>query len=344
MSFSSSLRNRKWTLNAFKVLFVVGTLTACQGLRTRDEIKTAHPIPTTSPAAPVFQNQPSSPGYALTPGASGQVPAYEPMPNDSLPPAPVPPNELPHIGIILSGGGARTYGHIGFLQEMARLKIPVHAIAGIEFGAPMAALYANKGLANEVEWQMFKLKDEDLVRKSLLSSNKSNDISSLNDFMRLSFGKLKVEDFRLGFACPALNLSKGQVYLMSRGSVDALLPYCWPYPPLFHPYKSNVSAVREVKMLADYLRSRGANYIIFVNALGGTSKRAFIGERESTENILWSEVATQYARAQAGVDATISLATEDYGLADFDKRREIMQKGADSSGKSLRALAKRWGL
>ena len=207
----------------------------------------------------------------------------------------------------------------------------------------MAALFANKGLANDVEWQMFKIKDEEVVRKSLLSSNKANDISSLNDFLRLSFARMKVEDMRLAFACPALNLAKNQVYLMSRGSVDALLPYCWPYPPLFKPFKNNVSAVRDVKMLADYLRSKGANYIIFVNAMGGSQKHSYIGEKESMENVVWSEIAGQYSRSQAGVDSTISLNTEDYGLADFDKRREIMQKGADSSDKSLRSLSEKMG-
>lgn len=333
-----------WPKNSLKLLIMTTAfLAACQNIRTREDLKhgqppLAHPG-APSPAAPVFQVPPpvqSSPTY--------QVPVMDQTPLEPLPPSPLPPSDLPRIGVILSGGGAKTYAHIGFLHEMARLKIPVHAIAGIEFGSPIAALYANKGMANEVEWQMFKIKDEELVRKSLLSSNKSNDMGTLNEFMRLSFAKLKVEDFRMPFACPALNLAKNQVYLMSRGAVDALLPYCWPYPPLFKPFKSNVSAVREVKMLADYLRSRGANYIVFVNAMGGAQKRAYIGEKESTENVVWTEIAGQYSRALPGVDSTITLSTEDYGLADFDRRREIMQKGADSSSKSLRALAKRWGL
>ncbi len=97
-------------------------------------------------------------------------------------------------------------------------------------------------------------------------------------------------------------------------------------------------------MLADYLRSKGANYVIFVNALTGTPGKTYFGDVASTENILWSEVAGHYARPTPGVDAVVSLGTENFSIIDFDKRREIMQKGAESASKTLKALGKRWGL
>lgn len=313
----------------FNILFAsFFFLSACQNLRTRDEAPVQRP--TINPSAPVQQ----------LPGPAPTVPDVPPVVQS---PAPMP--DMPRIGVILSGGGAKAYAHIGFLQELARLKIPIHSIAGIEFGAPIAALYANKQLANDVEWQMFKIKDEDVIKKSFLSSGmKPLEITSLSDFIKTNFARLKVEDFKLPFACPAFNMAKNNVYVMSRGTADSLLPYCWPYPPLFRPYKNNVSAVREVKMLADYLRSKGANYIIFVNVLSGAPNKPYVGDVASTENILWSEIAGQYARVTPGVDAVIALGTENYSIIDFDKRREIMQKGADSANKTLKALGKRWGL
>jgi NTE family protein len=315
-------------------------LAACQGLKTREDIRT-QPKPHVSPAAPV-QAPPSQTPAVIPPAPPSQAEEAAPIP---IPPPPPPMPEMPRIGVILSGGGAKTYAHIGFLQELSRLRIPIHAIAGIEFASPMAALYANKELANDVEWQMFKIKDDDVIKRSLLGgSTKPVDISSLNDFIRTNFARLKVEDFKLPFACPAYNMAKNQIYLLSRGSADALLPYCWPYPPLFKPYRHNVSAIREVKMLADFLRSKGANYILFVNAMGGGQRKALAGEADSMENIVWTEISGHYAKNPAGVDAVLSLDTQNYGIMDFEKRREIMQKGADSAEKTLKSLAKRWGL
>jgi NTE family protein len=300
------------------------TLTACQGLKTREDLR-AQLMPPVSPVSP------TRPGSTSQPVSTG--------------PSPQPIPEMPKIGVILSGGGAKTYAHLGFLQELSQLRIPIHAIAGIEFASPMAALYANKELANEVEWQMFKIKDEEVLMRNLLgSSSKPAEISGLYGFIHTNFTNLRVEDFKLFFACPAYNMLKNQIYLMSRGPVEALLPYCWPYPPLFKPYRSNVAAVREIKMLADYLRSKGANFILFVNAMGGGQKKTYAKDVDSMENIAWTEIAGQYAKNQAGVDTVLSLETENYGIMDFDKRREIMQKGQDSASRALKILAKGWGL
>lgn len=42
--------------------------------------------------------------------------------------------KAPKLGVILGGGGVLTYAQIGVLRELDRQKIPVHSIAGIEWG------------------------------------------------------------------------------------------------------------------------------------------------------------------------------------------------------------------
>lgn len=46
------------------------------------------------------------------------------------------------IGLCLSGGGARGFAHLGVLQAMDELSIPIHKISGASAGAFAAALYA----------------------------------------------------------------------------------------------------------------------------------------------------------------------------------------------------------
>ncbi|MEK6772594.1 MAG: patatin-like phospholipase family protein [Bdellovibrionota bacterium] len=253
-------------------------------------------------------------------------------------------SKLPKIGLILGPGGAKTFAHIGVLQELQKAKIPVFAVSGLEFAAPMAALYAWKGFANDVEWQMFKIKEDEILKKGLISSTtKPADMTDMRDFIKTIFQKLKVEDLKKPFACPALNISKNQIYMMSRGSLDQLLPYCWPYPPLFRAYKNNVSGLRDLKLAADYLRAQGAQYIVLVNVLSGNMQKRPIAGVDGLENLLWAELATSYARPQTGIDATISLNLEDYGIMDLPQKREIMQKGADLSVKQIEALSQRLG-
>jgi Predicted esterase of the alpha-beta hydrolase superfamily len=324
------------------VLAMVG-LVGCQGLKTRESMQR----PTSAPSRPgVFTPTPSQP----TPPPPPQEHHDDEQDYSDVEAAPAPPPPpsipaMPKVGIILGAGGARAYGHVGFLREMAKLKIPVTAIGGVEFAAPMAALYANKELANDVEWQMFKMKDEEIFKKSLLgSSNRNIEVTALKEFMQTSFNRLNAQDFRVPFACPAYNFAKNQAYLMNRGSMDQVLYTCMAYPPFFKPYNSVVAGVRDVTALANYLRQRGANYVVLVNVLPSPGKKSLVGDNASTDYVLWSEIQGAYNKPFPGVDTVVSLDVGDYGIMEFNKRREIMNKGADSAAKQLKVLARKVGL
>lgn len=320
-----------------RILFAgtLAALVACSGLRTREEVNAQNPENPHTEVGPV-----QAPRYESVPEVPGATAPVAPAPPQA---SPIP--ALPKIGLILGPGGARAYGHIGVLQDLYRLKVPIHATVGIEWGAPVAALLSSKGQVYDVEWQMFKLRDDEVFKKSLIgSSGKLNDVNSLRDFLQTAFGRQKVEDFRHPFACPAYNIAKNQVYMMSRGSIEQLLPYCMPYPPMFKPYNHNVSAVREVKMAADYLRSQGANYILLVNVLGHEgSRHSLTHDADSSESVMWAEIAGVYAKNLPGVDAVIPVELEGYSVTDFDKKREIMQKSAETGQKAVDAWAHKFG-
>jgi NTE family protein len=71
-----------------------------------------------------------------------------------------PPAHRPRIGLVLSGGGARGAAHIGVLEILDQLHVPVDAIAGTSMGAVVGGLYASglsgreiADVANSTKWQ-----------------------------------------------------------------------------------------------------------------------------------------------------------------------------------------------
>ena len=50
--------------------------------------------------------------------------------------------ERPKVGLVLGGGGARGAAHIGVLEELERLRIPVDCVAGTSMGALVAGAWA----------------------------------------------------------------------------------------------------------------------------------------------------------------------------------------------------------
>ncbi len=108
--------------------------------------------------------------------AAGRAPAAE---------QPVEPAaERPRIGLVLSGGGARGAAHIGVIQALEQMHIPIDAVAGTSMGAVVGGLYA-AGLSGDEIARVFRNLDwQDLLsdrapRKDLVYGRKQDDRSFL---------------------------------------------------------------------------------------------------------------------------------------------------------------------
>jgi len=60
----------------------------------------------------------------------------------ALAPLPSRAEERPRIGLVLGGGGARGAAHIGVLEVLERLRVPVDCVAGTSMGALVAGAWA----------------------------------------------------------------------------------------------------------------------------------------------------------------------------------------------------------
>jgi NTE family protein len=74
--------------------------------------------------------------------ACAQAPADTPSANQPA---------RPRIGLVLSGGGARGLAHVGVLQALEELHIPIDAIAGTSMGAVVGGLYASGKTPDEID-------------------------------------------------------------------------------------------------------------------------------------------------------------------------------------------------
>lgn len=251
--------------------------------------------------------------------------------------------EKPKIGLILGPGAIRAYAHIGVLQEFSKSKIPIHSIAGVEMGSLVGAIYSNKGQAYDVEWQMFKMKEEDLIQKTFVSGAlKPLDVGTLQPYLQTILGSAKVEEAKIPFACPALNLAKNQTYMMTKGAYTQMLPYCLPFAPLFQPYSQNVAAMADLAATARYLKSKGATYLVYINLLpqqGGM----VMDKKEILHASSWAALAQGIENQFQFVDKIVNIQVSQYTLTDFAKRREIMLKGQEAGRAAATQIIDQFG-
>lgn len=120
------------------------------------------------------------------------------------------------VGLVLGGGGARGFAHLGLLQAIEELGIPVDLVGGSSMGAFLGALLACGHSAEEIR---------QLTRDTFVSRNLLNDflfprvalIRGRKFVSRLQelFGDRRIEELRKPFYCVSTNLTRG------RGEVHA---------------------------------------------------------------------------------------------------------------------------
>ncbi len=262
------------------------------------------------------------------------------LPNSGKPPIESSTSGIKKVAIILGPGGLRSFAHVGVLQQLSKNKIGITAIAGIEMGSLVASLYSRKAQTYDVEWQMGKLKEENFFDKGLLTDDKPAPLQKLIPYLKSTFEQTKVEDGKIPFSCLAFNLSKQQNIVMNRGIYFQMLPFCIAMNPLFQPFQSNIAATTELKSLVDYLRSKGAQYVIYVDILGNSSGK-YYKNVDNVSNLSWNIINQSLQKQMGLVDFVIKVPLEKFGLADFNSRREIVQIGSEAAIKDINEILKR---
>lgn len=123
------------------------------------------------------------------------------------------------VGLVLSGGGARAYAHIGAIRALKEHGVPIDFIGGASMGAMIGA-----GLA--IGWD-----DAEMDRRMHAAFVDSSPIADIAipplvamtggrivaQRLEENFGELQIEDLPLPFFCVSSNLTTGAYHLHRRG-------------------------------------------------------------------------------------------------------------------------------
>ncbi len=176
--------------------------------------------------------------------------------------------DRPRVGLVLGGGGARGIAHIGVLQELERLRVPVDAIAGTSMGAIVGGLYASGMSADELEQTVESLNwsqalSDTPARRNLNFRRKQDDVrypidlelgvrdreivlprgfvqgQNLDPLLRnLTAGVAHISDFAklpIPFRAVATDVVSGSDYVMTSGDLARSMRASMSVPGLIAP-------------------------------------------------------------------------------------------------------------
>ncbi len=119
------------------------------------------------------------------------------------------------IGLVLGGGGARGFAHLGVLRALAEADVPIDWVGGTSVGAIIAALVAQRlapGAAiAQCKTHFSSLKDPTLPIVALLAGRR------IRTKLEQVFGAAAIEDLLLPYLCVSTNLSRAAQTVHERG-------------------------------------------------------------------------------------------------------------------------------
>lgn len=268
----------------------------------------------------------------------------EPTVSESPPAVPAAAAALraqPKIGLILGPGGWKAMAAIGVLREFEKNGIPIHAISGLEMGAVVAGLYAQNPSANFVEWTLGKIKSESLHPTKIFGRpSPQGRFSAVADVVREA-SKQPIQATKLPFACPGFTIATERSGMLKAGALDEVLAICSVSPPVFAADGPVVSAVSDIPLAAEWLRSKGAELIVLVNPMAaGTLLK---GQASVTERLLWHEVRQSISNQSKSIDFVIGIHTRDYEILSFDATKSFILFGSQAGRVAAQKLSEKFG-
>lgn len=208
----------------------------------------------------------------------------------------------PKICLVLSGGGARGFAHIGVLKYLEELHIPINCIAGTSMGAVIGGLYASGIGADQLEQQLngiqlgnvaLDLVDRRKISQTLREDDMNYPIAGTfglsKDGVSLPLGAVQANQFLeilqnwtthlppdinfdqlpIPFRAVATDLETGNMVVMTKGPIHLAIRASMAAPGVFAPIQINGRLLTDggiVRNLpVDIARSMGADIIIAVN-------------------------------------------------------------------------------
>ncbi|RED24677.1 NTE family protein [Flavobacterium cutihirudinis] len=273
----------------------------------------------------------------------------------------------PKIGLVLSGGGAKGFAHIGVLKVLEEAGIKIDYIGGTSMGSVIGGLYASGYNASQIDSIFKKTNFDELINDYIPRSSK-NFYGKKNDELyaiTLPFSNFKigipealskgmynynllssltrnvrhVRDFNqlpTPFLCIGTNIETGEEVLLNKGNLVQAMMASAAFPSLFTPVEIDGNLIVDGGVVNNYpikeVRNLGADIIIGVDVQDDLMNRKKL--KNATRILVQITNLQSIEKMKSKVkdtDIYIKPDIRDFGVISFDRGEEIIRKGEEAT-------------
>lgn len=273
----------------------------------------------------------------------------------------------PKIGLVLSGGGAKGFAHIGVLKVLEQAGVKIDYIGGTSMGAVVGGLYASGYNANQLD-SIFKTTNFDELIKDFIPRSSKNFYEKKNDELYafvLPFNKFRIgiptalskglynynllnrltknvryvrdfNDLPIPFICIGSNIETGEEVLLNNGYLAKAILASAAFPTLFSPVEIDNKLLVDGGVTNNYpieaVRKMGADIIIGVDVQDDLLDRNKLkGATKILVQITNLQSIEKMKNKILQTDIYIKPNVEKYGVISFEDGTELIKSGEEAA-------------
>ena len=283
-------------------------------------------------------------------------------------------NPEPKVGLVLSGGGAKGFAHIGVLKVIDSLGIKIDYVAGTSMGAIIGSLYAAGYSGKQLE-TIFREQDfnvlinDDFPRaaksfyerenaqkymvtlpfdkfKIALPSALSRGQNVYNLLYHLLLPVSGIRDFKklpIPFFCVATNIETGESLIIEKGKLAEAVTASGALPSLFQPVSIDGNILIDGGVTNNFpveeLRSKGMDIIIGVDVQDALKDRLAL--KSAPDILLQINNFRTINAMKSKVELTnvyIKPDISSFSVVSFDEGKDIIFNGESAARINLSKL------
>jgi len=267
-------------------------------------------------------------------------------PVKSVPPPVEPPPKPevrvvpPKIALVLGGGAARGFAHVGVIKVLEANGIVPDMVVGTSVGALYAAGYGGADL-QRVAMQI----DDSVIADWSLPDRGFIKGESLQNFVNRAVQNRTLEKLNKPFATVVTDLQSGEMVVFRSGNTGMAVRASSSVPGIFQPVSINGREYVDGGLVSPVpvraARAMGADIVIAVDI---SNKPRFGKTRDSIDVMLQSFAIMGQSIAGyelAGADVIIRPETGQMRGTDFDNRQNAISEGEKATQTAIAAIRRK---
>ncbi len=284
--------------------------------------------------------------------------------------------QQPKVGLVLSGGGAKGFAHVGVLKELEKAGVQIDYIGGTSMGAVVGGMYASGYSSSQIEKIIMDIDLLSVIQDNILREDKTYfektyfekaaiSLPVKNGNISLPLGLSKgqnilnfltellspvdtIHNFSqlpIPFFCIATNIETGEEVIIEEGSLPLALRASASLPTLLNPVEMNNTLLIDGGVAnnfpVDRMKGKKVDIIIGVDVQGTLLERDELSSIASILNqVVNFQVYRESGKQIEKLDIHIRPDIDDYTIVSFNQKEEIIKEGIKTA-KSYKDIFKK---